>query len=253
MSCVIKLIVIGSTNIPERLMMFTEINKKNLSDEVASQIINRIISGALIPGEKLPPEREVSVKMNVNRHTLREALRKLESLGLLSVRQGDGIYIKDYRDSGNLELLKHILYHKKDKTGGVLKDILEMRRIISPEMAEKAAINRTEADIAAIQEILVSSRSISDKDFAIHQAIARAGNNILYIFILNFFNDIIKDFGELYFSVDENKKATAKFHIDISKAIIAGDSKSAKKIMADVIIFAEKKLIPYLEKINDKN
>lgn len=221
--------------------MFIEVNKKNLSDEVASQIINRIISGALLPGEKLPPEREVSGKMNVNRHTLREALRKLEVLGLLSVRQGDGIYIKDYRDSGNLELLKHILYQNKDNNPGALKDILEIRRIISPEMAEKAALNRTEADIIAFQEILVSEKSTIEKDLAIHQAIARAGNNILYIFILNFFNDIFKDFGQLYFSIEENKKVSNKFHNDIAKAIIAGDSKSAKKIMNDVITYAEKK------------
>jgi len=228
--------------------MFIEVNKKNLSDEVASQILNRIISGALTPGEKLPPEREVSEKMNVNRHTLREALRKLESLGLLSVRQGDGIYIKDYRDSGNLELLKHILYQKKDRTSGTLRDILEIRRIISPEMAEKAAQNRTEEDIAAIQKILASQKSVIEKDLAIHQAIARAGNNILYIFMLNFFNDIFKDFGQLYFSIEENKKVTNKFHNDISKAVISGDSKSAKKIMSEVIIYAEKKILPYLEK-----
>ncbi len=228
--------------------MFIEVNKKNLSDEVASQILNRIISGALIPGEKLPPEREVSEKMNVNRHTLREALRKLESLGLLSVRQGDGIYIKDYRDSGNLELLKHILYQKKDKTSGTLRDILEIRRIISPEMAEKAATNRTEEDIAVLHKILSSEKSVIEKDLAIHQAIARAGNNILYIFMLNFFNDIFKDFGQLYFSIEENKKVTNKFHNDISKAVISGDAKSAKKIMSEVIIYAEKKILPYLEK-----
>ena len=232
--------------------MFTEISKKNLSDEVASQIINRIISGILIPGEKLPPEREVSEKMNVNRHTLREALRKLESLGLLSVRQGDGIYIKDYRDSGNLELLKHILYLKKDKTADVFKDILELRRVISPEMAEKAALNRTDYDIEAFQQVLASDKTLIEKDMAIHQIIAKAGNNILYIFILNFFNDIFKDFGQLYFKIEENKKVTAKFHIEISKAIIAGDGKSAKKIMNDVIVYAEKKILNHLENSNDK-
>jgi GntR family transcriptional repressor for pyruvate dehydrogenase complex len=231
--------------------MFTEISKKNLSDEVASQIISRIISGALIPGEKLPPEREVSERMNVNRHTLREALRKLESLGLLTVRQGDGIYIKDYRDSGNLELLKHILYQNRDMTSAAIKDILEMRKIISPEMAEKAALNRTEADMQALQEILASDMSIMDRDLAIHQAIARAGNNILYIFILNFFNDIFKDFGNLYFTIEENKKVSAKFHTDISKAIISGDARSARKLMNDVINYAEKKMLIYLEKNND--
>lgn len=231
--------------------MFVEVNKKNLSDEVASQIINRIISGALMPGEKLPPEREVSEKMNVNRHTLREALRHLESLGLLSVRQGDGIYVKDFRDSGNLELLKYIIYHKKDRTAGVIRDILEIRRIISPEMAEKAALNRTDEDINALKDILISGKTVMEKDLAMHQAIARAGGNILYIFILNFFNDIFKDFGILYFSDEKNSKAAEKFHADITKSIIASDVKSSKKIMSDVINYAEKKTIMMLEKKND--
>jgi len=227
--------------------MFIEVNKKNLSDEVASQIISRIITRALMPGEKLPPEREISERMNVNRHTLREALRKLESLGLLSVRQGDGIYIKDYKDSGNLELLKHIIYQNKDKTSEVIKDILEMRRIISPEMAERAALNRTDTDINTFQDILASGKSLMEKDLDIHQAIARAGNNILYIFILNFFNDIFKDFGQIYFSIEENKKVTTKFHSDISRAIISGDVKSSKRIMNEVIVYAEKKITSYLE------
>lgn len=229
--------------------MFIEINKKNLSDEVASQIISHIISGVLSPGKKLPPEREISEKMNVNRHTLREALRKLESLSLLSVRQGDGIYIRDYRDSGNLELLKHIIYQNRDKTSEVLRDILEIRRIISPEMAEKAALNRTEHDINSMLEIISSDKSLMEKDLAIHQTIARAGNNILYVFMLNFFNDIFKDFGHTYFANEENIKVTSKFHTEISKAISAGDSKLSKKIMSEVITYAEKKTLPYLEKI----
>lgn len=231
--------------------MFIEVNKKNLSDEVASQIINRIISGALLPGEKLPPEREIAEKMNVNRHTLREALRNIESLGLLSVRQGDGIYTKDYRDSGNLELLKHILYHKKDKTSSAIKDILEIRRIISPVMAGKAALNRTDEDIDDLRNIFLSGKSVMEKDLAVHQAIARAGGNILYIFILNFFNDVFKDFGASYFSDEKNSKVAEKFHKDILNSIIAGDVKSAKKIMSDVIIYAEEKTIMMLEKTDD--
>jgi len=232
--------------------MFKVINKKNLCDEVASQIINRIISGTLAPGDKIPPEREISVKMSVNRHTLREALRKIESMGLLSIRQGDGIYVKDYKNSGNLELLKYIIYLNKDKTADLIKDILEIRRLISPEMAEKAALNRTEKDILAFQEIVSSDKSLIDKDLEIHQIIAKAGNNILYIFILNFFNDIFKDFGQRYFTNEENRKATSKFHNDILKAVISGDAKSAKKIMNDVITYSEKKVLTYMENINVK-
>lgn len=232
--------------------MFTEINKKTLSDVVASQIINYIISGKITAGEKLPSEREISLKMNVNRHTLREALKKIETMDLLSIRQGDGIYIKDFRNSGNLELLKYIIYNQKDKRTSVFKDILEMRKIISPEMAEKAALNRTDYEIDILQEILDSQQNIMERDLAIHQTIAMAGNNILYIFLLNFFNDIFKNFSYIYFNSEENFKVTSRFHNDIIKAIISADSKSSKKIMYDVMLYSEKKILIYLEKNDDK-
>lgn len=232
--------------------MFEAVNKKNLSDEVSEQIINRIISGILLPDKKLPPEREMAEQMNVNRHTLREALRKIEHLGLVSIRQGDGIYVKDYRESGNLELLKHILYLKKERTSEILKDILEIRRFISPEMAYIAARERSEEDISNLQRILKEDIPVSEKDLKIHQAIAKASRNILYIFILNFFNDVFHDFGQLYFSFRENRAASEKFHKNIVKAITDKNPDSAKRIMHDILVYAESITLKYMEEADEK-
>lgn len=232
--------------------MFTVVNKKNLSDEIGDQIISRILSGILNPGEKLPPERDMSLQMNVNRHTLREALRKLETLGLISIRQGDGIYVRDFRESGNLELLKHILYLRKDITSDILKNILEIRRFISPEMAYRAAQNRSDDEAEQLKLLLNQELPIEEKDLAIHQSIARGSGNILYIFILNFFNDIFRDFGNLYFSFKENRTASEKFHKNIVKAINEKNPDSAKRIMNDILIYAENIIIKYMEKKNEK-
>jgi len=232
--------------------MFSTINKKNLSDEIGDQIINKILSGVLLPGEKLPPERDMSLQMNVNRHTLREALRKLETLGLISIRQGDGIYVRDFRESGNLELLKHILYLRKDITSDILKNILEIRRFISPEMAYRAAINRTEEEAEHLKSLLNQELPVEEKDLAIHQSIARGSGNILYIFILNFFNDVFRDFGVLYFSFKENQAASEKFHKNIIKAINDKNPDTAKKIMNDIILYAEKVTLKYMETKDEK-
>ncbi|HOP29687.1 MAG TPA: FadR/GntR family transcriptional regulator [Spirochaetota bacterium] len=232
--------------------MFTIVNKKSLSDEIGDQIINKILSGILSPGEKLPPERNMSLQMNVNRHTLREALRKLETLGLISIRQGDGIYVRDFRESGNLELLKHILYLRKDITSDILKNILEIRRFISPEMAYKAARNRSEEESEYLKSLLKENLPVEEKDLAIHQSIARGSGNILYIFILNFFNDIFRDFGSIYFSFQENRAASEKFHKNIIKAITEKNPDSAKKIMNDILIYAESITLNYMENNDEK-
>ena len=232
--------------------MFTAVNKKNLSDEIGEQIISKILSGTLSPGDKLPPERDMSLQMNVNRHTLREALRKLETLGLLSIRQGDGIYVRDFRESGNLELLKHILYLRKDITSDILKNILEIRRFISPEMAYRAALQRTDAEAENLKRILKEDLPIDEKDLAIHQSIARGSGNILYIFILNFFNDIFRDFGSLYFSFRENRTASEKFHKNIVKAITEKNPDSARRQMHEILLYAENIILKYMEKKDEK-
>lgn len=232
--------------------MFTTVNKKNLSDEIGDQIINKILSGILPPGEKLPPERDMSLQMNVNRHTLREALRKLETLGLISIRQGDGIYVRDFRESGNLELLKHMLYLRRDITSEIMKSILEIRRFISPEMAYRAAINRTDEEAEHLKSLLKQELPVEEKDLAIHQSIARGSGNLLYIFILNFFNDIFRDFGTLYFSFKENQAASEKFHKNIIKAISEKNPDTAKKIMNDILLYAEKVTLKYMETRDEK-
>lgn len=232
--------------------MFTTVNKKNLSDEIGDQIINKILSGILPPGEKLPPERDMSLQMNVNRHTLREALRKLETLGLISIRQGDGIYVRDFRESGNLELLKHMLYLRRDITSEIMKSILEIRRFISPEMAYRAAINRTDEEAEHLKSLLKQELPVEEKDLAIHQSIARGSGNLLYIFILNFFNDIFRDFGTLYFSFKENQAASEKFHKNIIKAITEKNPDTAKKIMNDILLYAEKVTLKYMETRDEK-
>jgi len=186
--------------------MFSAVTKINLNQEIASRITDTILLGKLKPGEKLPPERELSLMMNVNRNTLREALKKLEILGLLSIRQGDGIYIRDYRECGNLELLKIILRSGGTLAPVILKGILQIRKIVIPEMSALAAQNRSIDDLERIKSVIDrSSINTASKDLEIHRIIASAGGNLFYSFLLNFFNDIFIDYSHLYFSSDKNR------------------------------------------------
>ncbi len=233
--------------------MFTRIDKKNLNDEISRQMISRILSGVFQPGDKLPPEREMAEQMNVNRNTLREALRKLELLGLLSVRQGDGIYILDYRDSGSIELLKHILISRKEKTAEIIYDVLKIRTIVIPEMAALAAEKITADELSSLREITDDpQKSLIEKDFAIHHCIARVSGNLFFMILLNFFNEIFRQYARLYFSFEENRNVSIKFHKNIIDALNRKDLKKAKNIMLDVLIYAEERMINYMEKTHEK-
>jgi len=233
--------------------MFTAVAKKNLNEAIATQITDSILKGKLAPGDKLPPERELALVMNVNRNTLREALRKLEILGLLNIRQGDGIYIKDYKECGNLELLKIILNAGGTLSPVILKGILQIRRIVIPEMSALAAQNRSINDLEKIKSIIDNrSMDVAEKDLEIHRAIASAGGNLFYSFLLNFFNDTFIDYSHLYFSSQENREKSGRFHKQIYSALKKGEPEKSRKIMLDILIYAERETLINKELNNDK-
>lgn len=235
------------------IIMFSTVTKINLNQEIASQITDSILQGKLMPGSKLPPERELSIMMNVNRNTLREALRKLEILGLLTIRQGDGIYVKDYKECGNLELLKIILRSGGTLAPVILKGILQIRKIVIPEMSALAAQNRSIDDLERIKAIIDNSTmNTAAKDLEIHRIIASAGGNLFYSFLLNFFNDTFIDYSHLYFSSQENRDKSNRFHKQIYSALKKGDAEKSRKIMLDILVYAERETLINPELNNDK-
>ncbi len=229
--------------------ILSPISKNKLYEEIVGQIQEKIISGSLPAGSKLPAERDLALDLKVNRGTVREALKKLEMLGLVEIRHGDGIYVKNYLESGNLELLKSIIYSNKYITPDLLHNILDLRNILVPEMAGIAARNRSAKDLAAIKKAVSDKKtSVAQRDLDLHHAIALASNNILYIFILNFFNQLFRDYGYLYFNEKENEERSERFHEEIVRAIEKKKSAEATEIMRDVLVYTEKKIYSYYEK-----
>ena len=232
--------------------MFTAVTKKNLNEEIAAQITDSILKGKLEPGAKLPPERELAALMNVNRNTLREALRKLEILGLLTIRQGDGIYIKNYRECGNLELLKIILRSQGPLTPVILQGILHIRRIVLPEMAVLAAENADDEELDGIKTIIENSEiTVAEQDLGIHRVIASASGNLFYSFLLNFFNDTFIEYSDLYFSKPDNIKKSSRFHKQIFTALKNKDSDKCRKLMLDILLYAEHQILKNMELKHD--
>jgi GntR family transcriptional repressor for pyruvate dehydrogenase complex len=138
-----------------------------------------ISRGVLMPGAKLPPERELAPAFGVSRSSLRHALKAMEIMGVLTQRVGDGTYLTENSDGilrESFELLMLI-------DGISLDDLLETRLIVEPELAARAAERATLDDLRSMQETLeVSRRGTSDAhliqaDLKFHQAIFRAARN----------------------------------------------------------------------------
>lgn len=233
------------------LKTLNPVNRSRLHEDIVGQIQKKIIAGELAVGDRLPAERELAATFDVNRSTVREAVKKLEFLGLVEIHHGDGIYVKNYLESGNLELLRTLLYmdHGIDIT--ILTNLLEIRRIISPPMAAHAAEYCTEKHVAELEDVLAGDDSMLEKDLKVHHLIAKASNNLLYVFILNFFNQVYRDYGFLYFENEENLEHSRNFHREILTALKNGDSKKAFKVMHDVMVYSEEATFAKYREIAD--
>jgi len=221
--------------------MLSPLTKTRLHEEIMEQLKDRIVRGGLPPGSRLQPERELADQLKVNRTTVREALHKLESMGLIEIKHGNGIFVKDFLESGSLELARHMFFLGGRVNVRVFGNLLDLRRLLLPEISYCAALNRSEKDLHELRGIIFQSDDmpLQERDWRVHNIIARASGNFLFVILLNSFTGLTRDSSKLYFAVAANRQRSMKFHREIYAAIEKGDAPRAKRIMADVLQFAE--------------
>lgn len=229
--------------------LLSPLTRTRLHQEIVEQMKDRIIRGDLPPGTRLPPERELAQQLGVNRTTVREALHKLESMGLVEIKHGSGIFVKDFLESGSLELARHMLFLEGKVNVKALRNLQELRRIMVPEISACAAANRSEKDLNELEAVVFASddASLEERDWRVHNIIARASGNLLFVILLNAFTDLTREAVRRYFAVETNRKRSRKFHRDIYAAIEGGDAAKARKIMAEVMRFAEVQTLKALD------
>src|SRR5947207_6577413 len=107
--------------------------RRRLHEDVAEQLRDAILDGRFRAGTKLPPERDLAVEFRVNRTSVREAIKVLEGLGLVVVRQGDGATVRALADA-SLEVLGPMIFHGGRVDHELVADMHEVLRPLLLEM-----------------------------------------------------------------------------------------------------------------------
>jgi len=117
------------------------VQKRSLPDKVFEQLLAQIVSGRYEPGATIPPERELSEVLGVNRHVVREALKRLQQMGLVRVVQGGGTKVLDFRRTAGLDLLAVLADHAEavEQLLPLLVAALETRTGIGVEVSRLCA------------------------------------------------------------------------------------------------------------------
>jgi DNA-binding FadR family transcriptional regulator len=140
---------------------FAEVRRTSVSAAVFDQIAAQILDGRLAAGATLPPERTLTEEFGVNRQALREALQRLDQLGLVEIRHGGATRVRDYRRSAGLDVLPRLFLHS-DGTIDVdtVRSVMEMRTAIG---ADAAALSAARMPAPLLDELHDLAARLADK------------------------------------------------------------------------------------------
>lgn len=124
------------------------------TDDLFEALQARILSDEWPAGGRLPSERELAESYDTNRNTLREAIRRLEQAGLVTVRQGQGVTVADYRRTGTLELASPFIAHGRDmrEKAQIILDLLEPRKRVLEYVVERFIERYQPADLVKLED-----------------------------------------------------------------------------------------------------
>ena len=150
----------------------------DITAELIEKFKRLIADGTLFPGCKLPPERELAISLGVSRAAIRQALKALAMMGVVSQRIGDGTYMKP--DAGGILSRPLDFLVLLDEVS--LDELMEARLMVEPELSFKAAQRATSDDLDAIRKTLAPIRPFTrermmTQDLAFDQAIFKAARN----------------------------------------------------------------------------
>lgn len=215
------------------------------ADPVAGDFVDATISAItaiirdndLKPGDRLPAEASLSADLQVSRTVVREALRSLAALRLVTLGAGKRAAVAKIDDGAMALMFDHgVVTEQID-----ILQIYDVRRTLEARTATLAALRRTEAEAQAIlqhahamQTHFAVPATVMEHDLAFHLAIARASRNPLFALILGSFRNITRRTWPVGWECrddDAARRAMNDLHIALAEAIAAGDPRNAARLM----------------------
>jgi GntR family transcriptional repressor for pyruvate dehydrogenase complex len=151
-----------------------------VTDEAILKIKEMILSGELGPGDRLPPEKELSERLGLSRSSMREAVKALEVIRVLDVRRGDGTYVTSLEPRLLLEAMSFVVDLHDDSS---ILELFAVRRILEPAAVALASGRMTDAVVSGLRAQIASVDHSTDveglvaHDLDFHRAIVDAAGN----------------------------------------------------------------------------
>jgi DNA-binding FadR family transcriptional regulator len=224
---------------------------------VASRVFGRlcedVLSGRYEPGEKLPTQRALAAELDVNMASVREAVKRLEQLGLVEVRHGDAMRVTDWRASGGLDVIAHVLFAAGGLDRDILAHLMEARRLMLAESARLAAERRDDGQARRLTALAARIAEAPDAqaaqalDFAFFAELVDAAGNVVLVLVMNSIRRIYFARGELFEAVVADRAALSPLYARAARAVDRRQPGAAARAVAELALAQERALMESLE------
>ncbi len=199
-------------------------NKEYL--EVINYIKQLISEGKLQIGDKLPTERHLSEILSISRNTVRDAIRIMDTMGLIQCKQGSGNYLSNEINRNISETLKFMLLMKQTK----FQEINQVRRSIELEAFKLSIKNQTESDLNELAFLLAKmeqnvKKNKPEYDSLFHEKLLTMAGNTLMTTMMEALSDVCEELLEKFFenTLEKDMGEIIEIHKTILKCLINND------------------------------
>ncbi len=244
-------------NKTESLELFSSVKVSKKPDKVYKQLVSMINNGRIKPGERLPSERDLSSYLGISRQSIREAIYRAESVGLIEVRQGEGSFVI----SSVRENLKSPVAALLEEQTEKIFDFLEMRKLIEGWSAERAALTASDDDLKKMErtlremdDVVPTEKGWEKVDTDFHLQIVAASQNVIATHIMYTLKDSFQSYFRMRRIVTKahRKDLFLSQHTDIFEAIRRRDSSTARLKVLNHLECIEKLIIEDIESVKSE-
>lgn len=230
---------------PEALQDLAPAERSSLTDSVARALADAIVERELGPGERLPAERDLAVRLQVSRIVVREALGRLAQRGLVQVRPGVGTFVASPPEHAVTDTLQ--LYIRRHAIGH--EHLFEVRHALEPAIAAAASRHANEAQLAALAANVEHTATLAARmdehadedtaeafawaDLEFHELLAQASGNPLFELLLAPLIDRLLDVRRIGVRLPGTARRAAAGHHAVLAAVADRDPEAAARHMRD--------------------
>jgi DNA-binding FadR family transcriptional regulator len=192
----------------------------------------RIRAGEWLPGQRLPSISRLAKDLQVSTGSLREALRSLQSIGLVKIEHGRGVFVTGSRSS------KDLASHLQDVSLGSIVALAETRRILEPELAALAAERGASEELAEFAQLATEMEEkvrygldFVEPDLQFHRRIAQAACNPILFQLMESLNDLFLESRKITSGEPGMTTRAVRYHLLIADALLDRDAQQARLLM----------------------